>query len=109
MRRLKELNLKVDKKIKYGLHLDFSVTKQVELFEDFFFSFLIQKFYSNNKNIFCYEDNVNNYIEIPYSVIIDKLSELELSEKKFNDFEDMKVDKKMGLTSFYDVQKKMKN
>ena len=62
MRRLKEL--KINKKYNYGLHLDFSDTNQIELFEDFIFSFLIQKAYSNNEDIFCYEDNVKIYIEI---------------------------------------------
>ena len=43
MRRLKELNFN-DKK-NYGLHLDFSDTNQIEVLEDFLFSFLIQKEY----------------------------------------------------------------
>ena len=41
MRKLKELNLYKDNI--YGLHLDFSDTKQKELFEDFIFTFLIKK------------------------------------------------------------------
>ena len=122
MRRLKELNLKRNTNSRYGLHLDFSDTKQLELFEDFIFSFLIQKMYSNNENIFCYEDNVNIYIEIPngfYNFMdkfklfskfknknIDKLPNLQLSEKKFNDFEDMNNDTRMKLTSFLEIQKK---
>ena len=122
MRRLKELNLKIDKNSKYGLHLDFSDTKQIELFEDFLFSFLIQKFYSNNENIFCYENNINIYIEIPngffffmdkFTILnkfrinnITKLPKLELSETRFNDFEDMKDDIKLKLTSLFDIQKK---
>ena len=63
MRRLKKLDLEKKGK-QYGLHLDVSDTKQIELFEDFLFSFLVQKFYSNNENIFCYEDNVTIFIEI---------------------------------------------
>ena len=122
MRRLKELKIKKDNKSKYGLHLDFSDTRQLELFEDFIFSFLIQKFYSNNENIFCYEDNINIYIEIPNGFFnfmdkfrlfkkfniknIDILPKLELNENKFNDFEDMKNDKIMGLKSLFDIQKK---
>ena len=62
MRRLKNLNLKNGN---YGLHIDFSDTKQIELFEDFIFSFLVQKFYSNNEDIFCYGDNIKIYVEIP--------------------------------------------
>ena len=110
MRRLKDLSL--DKSKKYGLHLDFSDTKQKELFEDFIFTFLIQKVYTNNENIICYEDNVKIYIEIPngffnfmdkfklfnlfYNYKINELPKLEFSENQssFNDIEDMKFDKK---------------
>jgi len=122
MRRLKDLNL--DKKKKYGLHLDFSDTKQKEIFEDFIFTFLIQKVYANNENIFCYEDNVKIFIEIPNGFFnftekfklfnefsnykINELPKLQLFENKnsFKDFEDMKDDKNKGLTSFLDIQKK---
>ena len=123
MRRLKELNLK-KKNCKYGLHFDFSDTKQSELFEDFIFSFLIQKFYSNNENIFCYEDNVQIFIEIQNGFLnliekfklfkefyihkIEKLPELELQEdeKDFKDFEDMKYDKENNINSLFDIQLK---
>ena len=109
MRRLKELKLEKNGE-KYGLHLDISDTKQIELFEDFLFSFLIQKFYSNNENIFCYEDNVKIFVEIQNGFLnliekfslfkefniynIDKLPDLELQEKEnsFHDFKDMKKD-----------------
>ena len=109
MRRLKELKLEKNGE-KYGLHLDISDTKQIELFEDFLFSFLIQKFYSNNENIFCYEDNVKIFVEIQNGFLnliekfslfkefniynIDKLPDLELQEKEnsFQDFKDMKKD-----------------
>ena len=122
MRRLEGLNLEKSKK--YGLHLDFSDTKQKELFDDFLFSFLIQKFYSNNEKIFCYEDNVMIFIEIPNGFInfmdkfellkefsihlITKLPKFELQEKSesFKDFEDMKYDSIHHITSFFQVQKK---
>jgi hypothetical protein len=123
MRRLKDLSL--DKSKKYGLHLDFSDTKQKELFEDFIFTFLIQKVYTNNENIICYEDNVKIYIEIPngffnfmdkfklfnlfYNYKINELPKLEFSENKssFKDIEDMNFDKKNKLNSFFEIQKKM--
>ena len=111
MRRLKELNIEKEKN-KYGLHLDISDTKQKELFEDFLFSFLIQKVYTNNENIFCYEDNVKIYIEIQNGFIdlinkfpllnefnihiIDELPKLELEdeESSFKDFEEIKSEEK---------------
>ena len=122
MRRLKELNL-VEKNIKYGLHLDVSDTKQIELLEDFIFSFLIQKFYSNNENIFCYEDNVIIFIEIQNGFIklmekykllhefkihnIDKLEEFKLQEDKncFKDYEDMKKDQENKNNPNYENEK----
>jgi len=122
MRRLKDLNLEKIKK--YGLHLDFSDTKQKEIFEDFIFTFLIQKVYANNENIFCYEDNVKIFIEIPNGFFnftekfklfnefsnykINELPKLQLFENKssFKDFDDMEDDKNKGLTSFLDIQKK---
>jgi hypothetical protein len=115
MRRLNELNLP-DAEI--GLHIDFSDTKQIELFEDFFFSFLIQKCYSNNGDIFCYEDNVKIFIEIPNGFVnfldkfkilnefkihtIENLPEFTLTEKPeiFKDEEDIKYDLEKGLKSF---------
>ena len=63
MRWLKELNL-VKNNIKYGSYFDNSDTKQIELFEDFLFLFLIRNIYSNNENIFCYENKVTIFIEI---------------------------------------------
>ena len=125
MRRLEELN--IEEGINYGLHLDFSDTKQKELFEDFIFSFLIQKFYSNNEKIYCYEDNVKIFIEIPngFFNFMDKfelfsefpihkiieLPEYELSEtdKSFHDFEDIKEDLEKNIISFLDIQKKNKS
>ena len=123
MRRLK--NLKIEKDNLYGLHLDFSDTNQKELFEDFIFSFLIQRVYSNNEDIFCYEDNVKIFIEIPNSFFnfmekfklfkefplhfIEDLPKFELLEKKnsFQDFEDMEYDKKNKL-SLLDINNRIK-
>ena len=126
MRRLKELNLEKNEK-QYGLHLDVSDTKQIELFEDFLFSFLIQKFYSNNENIFCYEDNVKIYIEIQNGFLnliekfslfkefhihnIDKLPELELQENEnsFHDFEHMQKKDENNTLSNIEIHKKKEN
>jgi len=76
--------------------LDISDTKQIELFEDFLFLFLIQNIYSKNENIFCYENKVTIFIEIQNGFLnliekftllkefkiynIDKLPDLELQE-----------------------------
>ena len=123
MRRLKELYLEKDSK-QYGLHLDVSDTKQIELFEDFIFSFLIQRVYTNNENIFCYEDNIKIFIEIQNGFLnllekfqlfkefnihaIDKLPKLELQEEKnsFKDLDDKKYDEENNITSLFEIQKK---
>ena len=63
LKRLKNLN--INKNLSYGLHLDLSETNQIELFEDFLFSFLFLKEYSQNEDIFCYQNNVEIKIEIP--------------------------------------------
>ena len=123
MRRLKELHLEKNLN-QYGLHLDVSDTKQTELFEDFIFSFLIQKVYTNNENIFCYENNVKIFIEIQNGFLnlmekfklfnefnihnIDILPKLELQEEEdsFKDKEDMKYDEENNITSFLDIKNK---
>ena len=125
MRRLKKLDLEKKGK-QYGLHLDVSDTKQIELFEDFLFSFLVQKFYSNNENIFCYEDNVTIFIEIQNGFLnlvekfkifkefnitrIDKLPKLELQENQesFQDFKNNnnKIEEENDINYLYqsDIQ-----
>ena len=65
MKRLLK-DLKINNNNNYfGVHLDLSETEQIELFQDFLFSFLIQKQYTQNEDIFCYEGNVHIKIEIP--------------------------------------------
>jgi hypothetical protein len=59
------LDLKINNNNYFGVHLDLSETEQIELFQDFLFSFLIQKQYTQNEDIFCYEGNVHIKIEIP--------------------------------------------
>ena len=68
----------------FGVHLDLSETEQVELFQDFLFSFLIQKRYKQNENIFCYEGNIRIKIEIPkgFYDFSEKLKILKLFSKK---------------------------
>ena len=114
MNRLKQLNL--DSNYIYGLHLDLSETKQMELFEDFLFSFLILKEYTQNEDIFCYQDNVHIKIEIPkgfydfsekFMILklfkktnLEKITKFQLlneSDKNFDDEEDIKKDKELYM------------
>ena len=114
-RLLKDLKIN-DKNYYFGLHLDLSETEQIELFQDFLFSFLIQKQYTQNEDIFCYEGNVHIKIEIPkgFYDFSEKLTILKLFKKKeintlpkfkilneldkhFDDNEDIKKDKELYL------------
>ena len=116
MKRLLQ-DLKINKKEYYfGVHLDLSETEQIELFQDFLFSFLIQKQYTQNENIFCYNGNVHIKIEIPkgFYDFTEKLNILKLFkyteikslppfkilnelDKHFNDDEDVKKDKQLYM------------
>ena len=112
MRRLKDL--KMNSNFSYGLHLDLSETNQIELFEDFLFSFLILKEYTQNEDIFCYQNNVHIKIEVPKGLYdfsqkftllklfkekkIGSLPEFKILnelDKNFNDEEDIKKDKEL--------------
>ena len=88
----------------------------IELFQDFLFSFLIQKQYTQNEDIFCYEGKVHIKIEIPkgFYDFPEKLNILKLFkhkeisdlpnfkilnelDKHFDDNEDIKKDKELYL------------
>ena len=112
-RLLKDLKIN-DNNYFFGVHLDLSETEQIELFQDFLFSFLIQKQYTQDENIFCYEGNIGIKIEIPkgFYDFTEKLNVLKLFKQKeittlpdfkilkeidkhFDDDEDVKKDKEL--------------
>ena len=115
MKRLLK-DLKINNNNYFGVHLDLSETEQIELFQDFLFSFLIQKQYTQNEDIFCYEGNVHIKIEIPkgFYDFSEKLNILKLFkqreisdlpnykilneiDKHFDDSEDIEKDKELYL------------
>ena len=49
------------------IHLDLIETKETSLVNEFLFSFLITKFYTNNENIIYIPNNIKIYIEVPNS------------------------------------------
>ena len=87
-----------------AIHLDLYETRQESVLNEFLFSFLITKFYSNNENIIFIPTNIEIYVEIPNSfrgfinkygilkffkrdedmIQIDNLPELALPEKTVN-------------------------
>jgi len=54
---------------KIALHLDLYDSNQIDLINEFLFSFLILKYYSQNENIFYYGNEIKVKVEIPNSFI----------------------------------------
>ena len=54
---------------KVAIHLDIIETKDIDLVNEFLFSFLITKFYTNNENIIYIPNNIKIYIEVPNSTV----------------------------------------
>jgi hypothetical protein len=52
---------------KVGIHLDIIETKEIDLINEFLFSFLNTKIYTNNENIIYIPNNIKIYIEVPNS------------------------------------------
>ena len=50
-----------------AIHLDIIETKETALINEFLFSFLITRFYTNNENIIYIPNNIKIYIEVPNS------------------------------------------
>ena len=50
-----------------AIHLDIIETKETDLINEFLFSFLITRFYTNNENIIYIPNNIKIYIEVPNS------------------------------------------
>ena len=66
--KLKDLLKNIETKNDYddiAIHLDLFENKEHSVLNEFLFSFLITKFYSNNENIIYIPQNIEIYIEIP--------------------------------------------
>ena len=50
-----------------AIHLDLTETKEISLINEFLFSFLITKFYTDNENIIYIPNNIQIYVEVPNS------------------------------------------
>ena len=60
-----EIGDKNEIKIKNAIHLDLTESDETSLINEFLFSFLITKFYSNNETIIYIPKDIEIYIEIP--------------------------------------------
>ena len=74
-----------------AIHLDLTETKEISILNEFFFSFLITKFYSNNENIIYIPKDIHIYIEIPncFDDYLSKFSILNIFKKDNITFENM--------------------
>ena len=50
-----------------AIHFDLTETKEISLINEFLFSFLITKFYTDNENIIYFPNNIEIYVEVPNS------------------------------------------
>ena len=65
--KLNDLLIKIEncKSKNIAIHLDLTESKEKSIINEFFFSFLITKFYTNNEFIIYIPQNIDIYIEIP--------------------------------------------
>ena len=83
-----------------AIHLDLTETQEKSILNEFFFSFFITKFYSNNENIIFIPKDISIYIEIPncFEDYLDKFSILKIFKRENITFEKMaKFDKKENI------------
>ena len=74
-----------------AIHLDLTESKEKSVINEFLFSFLITKFYSNNENILYIPNNIDIYVEIPncFEDYLSKFNILNIFKKDKLTFEDM--------------------
>ena len=105
--KLKDLLDKINKhKYKYenvAIHLDLTESEEKSILNEFFFSLLVTKFYSNNKNIIYIPKDISIYIEIP-NCFEDYLSKFNIL-KIFN-HENITIDKMPPFNYKDDILKK---
>ena len=110
--KLKSILMKIEKieeneKKNVAIHLDLYDNNEPSILNEFLFSFLITKFYSNNENVLYIPIDIEIYVEIPncfedflskYKILnsfeienikLDKKPELDLSEDKLLHFKNM--------------------
>ena len=103
---------------KVAIHLDLTESKEQSILNEFFFSFLVTKFYTNNESIIYVPQDIDIYIEIPncFTDYISKFRILNIFNKENITFENMpkfnyssettKIFKRiLGLENNEDIQK----
>ena len=84
-----------------AIHLDLTESKEKSVLNEFFFSFLITKFYTNNENILYIPKDISIFIEIPncFESYLDQFSILNIFTKdkiSFNNMPPINCPKKMN-------------
>ena len=76
---------------KVAIHLDLTDSEEISILNEFFFSFLITKFYTNNEKILYIPKGIFIYIEIPncFNNYLSRISILNIFEKENITFENM--------------------
>ena len=74
-----------------AIHLDLTESKEKSIMNEFFFSFLVTKFYSNSENILYIPKDISIYIEIPncFEDYMSKFSILNIFNKENITFDNM--------------------
>ena len=74
-----------------AIHLDLTESKETSIINEFFFSFLITRFYTNNENIIYIPKDIFIYIEVPncFKDYLSKFSILSIFEKENISFDNM--------------------
>ena len=92
--KLKNMLDKIKKNHEYkdvAIHLDLTESEEKSIINEFFFSFLITKFYMNNENIIYIPKDIDIYIEIPncFKDYLSKFSILKIFKKENITFDTM--------------------
>ena len=92
---LNEIEIEINKNNKkykdIAIHLDLSESEETIIINEFFFSFLITRFYKNDENIIYIPKDIHIYIEIPncFEDYLSKFSILKIFDKENITFENM--------------------
>ena len=86
-----EINMNKKKYDDIAIHLDLTESQETSIMNEFFFSFLITKFYTNNENIIYIPKDIHIYIEIPncFEDYLSKFGILSIFKKENITFENM--------------------
>jgi len=92
---INEIDIEIKKNNnKYGniaIHLDLTESEEASIINEFFFSFLITRFYTNNENVIYIPKDIHIYIEVPncFENYLSKFSILKIFNKENITFENM--------------------